>query len=107
MAFDDSALLRVAYKDRMDALTKGVQGGIYAPNEARRFEELPPAPSGDEPRVQQQVVPLSAWDKAPPMTPRPDAPPAPPPAAAADGEDEERDWTALVIRKLSDEQQAA
>jgi phage portal protein BeeE len=108
MAFDESALLRVAYKDRLDALAKGVQGGIYAPNEARRFEELPPAPSGDEPRVQQQVVPLSAWDKAPPSTPRPNAPPAAPPAAGADGEDDEaRDWTALTLRKLSDEQQAA
>jgi phage portal protein BeeE len=82
--FDTGALLRVAYKDRIDALAKGVQGGIYAPNEARRFEELPPAPSGDEPRVQQQVVPLSAWDKMPPATPRPDAPPAPPPAPAED-----------------------
>jgi HK97 family phage portal protein len=78
--FDTAALLRVAYKDRIEALARGVQGGIYAPNEARRLEELPAAPSGDEPRVQQQVVPLSAWDKVQPKTPAPPAPDAAPPA---------------------------
>jgi len=41
-------------------------------------------PFGDEPRVQQQVVPLSAWDKAPPATPAPEAPPSAEPAAPAD-----------------------
>jgi hypothetical protein len=82
--FDTAALLRVAYKDRIEALARGVQGGIYAPNEARNAEDLPDAPFGDEPRVQQQVVPLSAWDKAKPETPRPDAPPAQPPAAGAE-----------------------
>ena len=86
--FETAALLRVAYKDRIDALAKGVQGGIYSPNEARRSEDLPDAPSGDEPRVQQQVVPLSAWDKQPPATPRPDAPE---PAPAADAEEEEEE----------------
>jgi len=106
--FDTAALLRVAFKDRIEALARGVQGGIYSPNEVRKLEELPPAPSGDEPRVQQQVVPLSAWEKVQPQTPRPDAPPAPPPAEAADEDDDEaRDWTALVLRKLDNEQQAA
>ena len=64
-----------------------------------------PAPFGDEPRVQQQVVPLSAWDKAQPETPRPDAPPAPPPAGAAEAEEEpeeeDNDLTAIFeMRKL-------
>jgi hypothetical protein len=36
--------------------------GIYSPNEARKIEKLPPAPDGDIPRVQQQVVPLTAYD---------------------------------------------
>ena len=70
---DTRALLRVQYKDRIDALARGVQGGIYAPNEARAAEDLPAAEDGDEPRVQQQVVPLSAWSQTPPSTPRPDA----------------------------------
>jgi hypothetical protein len=38
--FDTAVLLRSAQKDRLDALAKGVQGGIYAPNEARRLEGL-------------------------------------------------------------------
>jgi len=88
---DTHALLRVAYKDRIDALTRGVQGGIYSPNEARAAEDLGAVEAGDEPRVQQQVVPLSAWDAAPPATPRPDAPPAAPPAAGDEEELEDED----------------
>jgi HK97 family phage portal protein len=80
---DFSALLRASQKDRIEALARGVQGGIYAPNEARALEDLPAAKDGDEPRVQQQVVPLSAWSDPPPATPRPDAPAAPPPAGDA------------------------
>ena len=37
-----------------------MQGGIFAPNEARELEGLDSVEFGDEPRVQQQVVPLSA-----------------------------------------------
>ena len=89
--FDTRALLRVAYKDRIEALARGVQGGIYAPNEARNAEDLPNAPFGDEPRVQQQVVPLSAWAKTPPTTPAPDAPPpADGTAGGATPDDEEK-----------------
>jgi HK97 family phage portal protein len=74
--FDTAALLRSAQKDRIDSLARGVQGGIYAPNEAREMEGLPSVPFGDEPRVQQQVVPLSQIGKIP----APPAPGAPPPA---------------------------
>lgn len=58
--FSTAVLLRSSMKDRIAALAQGVQGGIYAPNEARAVEELPAVQYGDEPRVQQQVVPLSA-----------------------------------------------
>ena len=78
--FDTAALLRSAQKDRIDALARGVQGGIYAPNEARNQEGLPAVPFGDSPRVQQQVVPLE-FAGAVPVAPA--APPAPPPAPAA------------------------
>jgi HK97 family phage portal protein len=81
LELDLEALLRANFKDRIAALAQGVQGGIFSPNEARAREELTAVPFGDEPRVQQQVVPLSAWDKAPPATPAPNAPPAPPPAS--------------------------
>jgi HK97 family phage portal protein len=74
--FDTAALLRSAMKDRIDALARGVQGGIFAPNEARNQEGYANVEFGDEPRLQQQVVPLSAAGK---IAPAP-APPAPPPA---------------------------
>jgi HK97 family phage portal protein len=77
--FDTAALLRSAQKDRIEALARGVQGGIYAPNEAREQEGLDAVEFGDEPRVQQQVVPLSAAGKIPALPGPPSAPPAPAP----------------------------
>jgi len=81
--FSTDALLRSALKDRIEALTRGVQGGIYAPNEARNMEGLDDVSAGDEPRVQQQVVPLSAAEKivAPTGGTGPHPPPAPGPGA--------------------------
>jgi len=58
--FDTSALLRSNMKDRIEALARAVQGGIYSPNEARAAEDLDAVPHGFEPRLQAQVVPLSA-----------------------------------------------
>ncbi len=59
--FDTSVLLRSALNDRVDAYAKAVQGGIYSPDEAREKFDLKEVPGGygKEPRVQQQVVPLS------------------------------------------------
>lgn len=82
--FSTAALLRSNHKDRIEALTRGVQGGIYSPNEARAQLELPEVEFGDEPRVQQQVVPLSAAEGIP-SAPGPEAPPAAPPALPAPG----------------------
>jgi HK97 family phage portal protein len=87
--FDTSALLRSAFKDRIEGLTKAVQGGVMSPNEARNLEGYDDVPFGDEPRVQQQVVPLSAAASIPThppgkttIEPAPPAPPAPPAGAA-------------------------
>ncbi|HEY2245183.1 MAG TPA: phage portal protein, partial [Xanthobacteraceae bacterium] len=75
--FNTEALLRSAFKDRIEALKNAVQGGIMSPNEARNKEDLPSVKFGDEPRVQQQVVPLSAASQIEaPAAPNP-APPAP------------------------------
>ena len=81
--FDTVALLRTAFKDRIEALARAVQGGIMAPNEARNLEGYDDVPYGNEPRVQQQVVPLSAAagiPGGPPgktiISPAPAAPPA-------------------------------
>jgi HK97 family phage portal protein len=76
--FDTGALLRSAMKDRLEALARGVQGGIYAPNEARAQEGLPEVPAGSEPRVQAQVVPLSAANAIPTAPSSHAAPSAPP-----------------------------
>jgi HK97 family phage portal protein len=77
--FDTAALMRSLFKDRIEGLARAVQGGIYAPNEAREREGLDAVKFGDEPRVQQQVVPLSAAS-AIPASPGPGA--APPAAGA-------------------------
>jgi hypothetical protein len=63
--FETAALLRSNQKDRIETLVRGVQGGVYSPNEARAAEDLDAAPYGDEPRVQSQVVPLSAASAIP------------------------------------------
>jgi HK97 family phage portal protein len=77
--FDTAALLRSALKDRIEALARAVQGGILAPNEARNTEGYDSVEFGDEPRVQQQVVPLSAAGAIPAAPPSPPAAGIPPP----------------------------
>lgn len=61
LEFNTEALMRSNFKDRIDGLAMGVISGIYAPDEARNAEGLPVVRGGHgaEPRVQQQVVPLS------------------------------------------------
>jgi len=88
--FDTTALMRSAFKDRIDGLARAVQGGIYAPNEARESEGLDRVNFGDEPRVQQQVVPLSAAGQIA-AAPGPNAPPAAPPAPKGEGNDSSSD----------------
>jgi HK97 family phage portal protein len=75
--FDTKALLRSAFNVRIAALAQAVQGGIFSPNEARSEESLPEVEFGEEPRVQQQVVPLSAAAAIPAAPGMPGAPPQP------------------------------
>lgn len=81
---DTRALLRSAYRERIEGLARGVISGIYSPDEARNSEDLPSVPGGvgKEPRVQQQVVPLSygADMQPPPVNPGPSLPGPTPPA---------------------------
>ena len=74
--FDTEALLRSAQKDRIEALARGVQSGIFSPNDARRREGYADVEAGFEPRVQTQMVPLS-FGATPPQAP-PETPPAMP-----------------------------
>lgn len=52
------ALLRTDMAARMEALSKGVQGGVLTPNEARRIEGLSPVQGGDQTFLQRQMVPV-------------------------------------------------
>jgi len=77
--FNTSVLLRSAFKDRMEGLARGVQGGILSPDEARETEGYPRVPGGfgEEPRVQSQVVPLSAANAIPAAPASPSSPSSP------------------------------
>jgi HK97 family phage portal protein len=79
LELDTKALLRSAYKDRIEGLARGVISGIYSPDEARAEEDLPAVAGGhgEMPRVQQQVVPLSyGTDMKPPEPAAAAMPPA-------------------------------
>jgi len=97
--FDTGELLRSAQKDRIESLARGVQGGIFAPNEARNMEGLDSVEFGDEPRVQQQVVPLSQVGKIP-AAPAAPPPPAAPPAPSEPPQKSNRDDIAREVRTL-------
>jgi len=98
--FDTGALLRSAQKDRLEALARGVQGGIFSPNEARAQEGLPAVKYGNEPRVQQQVVPLSAAAAIPSAPPSPSAPPAPSDDDSKPPPDDNKDHSDAVKREV-------
>jgi HK97 family phage portal protein len=97
---DTSALLRSDFKSRVEAWAAGVKGSIFATNEARRDFELPDREGGDEPRVQQQDVPLS-WSPAD-SAPEPPQPPEPEPPQE-DYADAARERVAALTRAVSDE----
>ena len=55
---DESALLRMDFKTRIEGLKNATTGGIYTINEARQALDLHPVELGDSPYLQQQMVPL-------------------------------------------------
>jgi HK97 family phage portal protein len=88
LELDTRALLRSAYRERIEGLARGVISGIYSPDEARASEDLPAVPDGygQSPRVQQQVVPLSYGAELQPPSPQSQQPapaePQPPDTSA-------------------------
>lgn len=89
--FDTDYLLRSEFQSRIDGLTKGIGGGLFAPNEARAREGLPAVTGGDTVYVQQQLqrledraqnIPLDAG-RVPAPAPAAPAEPAPPPQPTA------------------------
>lgn len=111
LELNTDALLRSDFKTRIEGLARATISGIMATNEARRSENLPAVPFGNEVRVQQQVVPLSYGANLEPPKPAPATPAAPPPAANDDGnepadegeegetEDAERHFEFLVLEE--------
>ena len=95
----DAAMLSGDLKERMEAMGKAVQNGIYSPNEARARENLPPAEYGDEPRVQQQLVPLSFGSEMqqPGGTPPPPQDPPPPEPSPEDIERSLSAWRGKLM----------
>jgi HK97 family phage portal protein len=81
LELNTKALLRSNFKERIEGLARSVISGIHSSDEARAEEDLPASPGGvgAEPRVQQQVVPLSyGFEMKPPKpveadTQKPDA----------------------------------
>ena len=99
LELDTRALLRSAFKDRMEGLARAVQGGIYSPDEARALEELAEVKGGHgkEPRVQQQVVPLSWHAEQAKAQEQQPAPPEVPPVETAPDEEAARQLSRKVM----------
>jgi HK97 family phage portal protein len=96
LELDTRALLRSAYRERMEGLARGVISGIYSPDEARASEDLPAVEGGHGamPRVQQQVVPLSYGTDMKPPEPSAPQEALPPPAPVEPTQDKVIDlWT--------------
>lgn len=92
LELDTKALLRSAFKDRIEAYARGVLGGILSPDEARSEFDLAAVEGGfgKSPRVQQQVVPLEYGANLKPPDPNKTATPAlPAPADDAQKSEEE------------------
>lgn len=102
MELNTNALMRSAFKDRIEGLARGVISGIFSPDEARLEEDLPEVSGGhgSMPRVQQQVVPLSYGTEMKPADPnaKPAAPA--PPTPDDEGNDDDSARTVVDFRDL-------
>ena len=68
-------LLRGDFKSRIEGYSKGIQTAILTPNEARRRENLPDDPEGNQLLIQGATVPLGSQpEPQPDPQPEPDAP---------------------------------
>lgn len=102
LEFDTSALLRSAFKDRVEAWVAGTKGGVFARDEARIDFELPPVEGGDEPWVQQQDVPLSVAAENAKNPPKPPTPAiAPPVGEPPDAERAYDDYTRDIESRIA------
>jgi len=100
--FNTKSLLRSSFRERIEGLARSTLSGIHSPDEARNEEDLPTVPGGygAEPRVQQQVIPLSAWERGL-MKGASDPAAGQPSAGAAKEQDggDDADWSVDAIAK--------
>ena len=76
--FSTDSLLRTDFKGKVDGYTKGIQGGLFTPDEARsKFDGLKPIPNGDVAYMQQQMVPLGYIPPEPAAVIEPEPEPEP------------------------------
>jgi len=59
---DTQALLRTNFEGRIQGLVKGIQGGLFTPNEGRAVEGFGPVEGGDSAYLQRQMVPIDQID---------------------------------------------
>lgn len=57
--FNEKVILRTDSKTQMENLSKGVNNGIYKPNEAREYLDLPKAEGGDKLIVNGNYIPIT------------------------------------------------
>src|SRR5699024_6459254 len=57
--FNVNVILRADLKTQMEALSKGVNNGIYTPNEAREYVDKPSLEGGDKLMVNGNYIPIT------------------------------------------------
>lgn len=107
---DLDALFRMDSATKIKTLRDGVEGGIYAPNEARKRMNLKPLEGGDTVYLQQQNYSLEALARRDaqedPFNPGTSEPPPPPePPGDDDPDDEARMFAMILEKELSSETQ--
>jgi HK97 family phage portal protein len=89
---DLESLVRMDPAARIETAARAVGAGIWAPNEGRAKEDMPPVAGGDTPYLQQQNFSLAALDRRDKAeTPTSLTPAALPPPDEEDDEEEEED----------------
>jgi len=107
---DLDALFRMDSATKIKTLRDGVEGGIFAPNEARKRMNLKPLEGGDTVYLQQQNYSLEALARRDaqedPFNPGAGEPPASPePPEDDDPDDEARMFAMILEKELSSEAQ--
>ncbi len=105
----EGGLMRMDPLSRMDIASKGVSAAVFAPNEARARENLPPKEGGDMPLLQQQMWPINVLAKRPPPSEASPSPAAPAPAEPVPPPDVEAEVgraVAPVVEKVADLEKA-